>query len=133
MKVMLDTDICIYIINRKPTEVLARFSNFEVGEIAVSSVTVGELMYGAMKSQKPLQNQNALEQFLLPLTIVPFDDNAAKVYGKVRADLEKSGQPIGALDTLIAAQALQLGLILVTNNTREFSRIPELVVETWVQ
>ena len=132
MKVLLDSDICIYIIKRKPADVLKRFQEFEPGEIAVSSITVAELMYAASKSQKPRQNQSAIEQFLTPLSVLPFDDTSAVIYGHVRANLERLGTPIGPFDTLIAAQALQQKVVLVTNNVREFARIPGLVVENWV-
>jgi len=132
MKVLLDTNICIYIIKQKPPEVLQRFTTFAVGEVMVSSVTAAELMYGAQKSQRAAQNQQAVEQFLLPLVVAEFDYAAALVYGRIRAHLERQGTPIGALDIFIAAHALQLGVPLVTNNTRAFSRVPGLPVENWV-
>ena len=120
MKYLLDTNICIYVIKRKPLQVLQKFSACSVGEIGVSSITVAELQYGVHKSQHLLQNQRALTQFLLPLVIADFDDQAAVAYGKIRAALEAQGTPIGSLDTLIAAHALGLDVTLVTNNTREF-------------
>jgi len=98
----------------------------------VSSVTVAELYFGVQKRQRPAQNEQALEQFLIPLAVVGFDLAAAIEYGRVRAALEKRGPPIGPLDTLIAAHALSLDLTLVTNNTREFERVPDLSVENWV-
>ena len=131
MNRMLDTDICIYIIKHKPPQVLAAFLTFQPGEIAISSISVAELMYGAIKSRKPEQNLSAIEHFLMPLTILSFDETCAAIYGSVRADLEKAGTPIGSLDMLIAAHALQRGLIVVTNNTREFTRVAGLVVENW--
>ena len=131
MKLMLDTNICIYIIKQKPPEVLVRFNSYEVGDIAVSSITVAELQFGVRKSQQPERNQHALDQFLLPLTVVDFDQAAAATYGEVRASLERQGQPIGPLDMLIAAHALSLKLTLVTNNVGEFDRVQGLVVKNW--
>mgnify|MGYP001800797002 CR=1 FL=1 len=131
MKYLLDTNICIYIIKRKPPEVINRFRSFEVGDIGVSTITVAELTHGTQKSQQPEKNQAALDQFLLPLEIVDFNMAAAQTYGTIRAQLEKKGTPIGPLDFLIAAQALSLGISLVTNNAREFLRVPGLTVENW--
>lgn len=132
MIILLDTDICIYIIRRKPITVLQKFNSYAVGDIGVSSVTVAELFVGAQKSHHPAQNQQAVEQFLLPLTIATFDYAAAVAYGHVRATLEQQGTPIGALDTLIAAHAVSLGVTIATNNGREFTRVPGLTVEDWV-
>lgn len=132
MIVLLDTNICIYIMRQKPIAVLQRFSEYTPGEIGVSSITVGELFVGAQKSQQPAQNHYAVEQFLLPLTIAQFDYDAAVKYGQVRASLEQQGTQIGALDTLIAAHALSLDVTLVTNNVREFSRVADLKVENWL-
>jgi tRNA(fMet)-specific endonuclease VapC len=133
MKYMLDTDICIDLIRRKPPALLARIQAAAIGDIGVSSVTVAELSYGAHRSQQPQQNQQALEQFLLPLLIVDFDYAAALVYGQIRADLERRDTPIGSLDTLIAAHALSLGATLVTRNTDEFQRVSQLAVADWSQ
>jgi tRNA(fMet)-specific endonuclease VapC len=132
MIIFLDTDICIYIIRQKPIAVLQRFNTYIPGDIGVSTITVAELLVGAQKSQRPQQNHAAVEQFLFPLTIVPFDYDAALTYGHVRAALERQGTPIGALDMLIAAQAVSLGVTLATNNGREFMRVPGLTVEDWV-
>jgi len=110
---------------------LERFEEFEVGEIGVSVITVSELRYGVQKSARPQQNSRALEQFLLPLEIVDFSEEATKDYGRIRAALERQGTPIGPLDTLIAALAVSLGTTLVTNNTREFERVPGLRIEDW--
>jgi tRNA(fMet)-specific endonuclease VapC len=132
MIVVLDTNICIHIIRQKPLEVLQKFNTYTVGDIGVSTITVAELFVGAQKSQRPSQNQHAVEQFLLPLTIAPFDYDAAMTYGKIRAALEQQGMPIGAFDTLIAAHAVSLGVTLATNNVREFTRVPNLKVEDWV-
>jgi tRNA(fMet)-specific endonuclease VapC len=132
MKFLLDTNICIYIIKQKPTEVLQKFNAYNVGDIGISSITVAELEFGVQKSKYPDQNERALEQFLLPLTVVDFDNAAAIVYGKIRASLEKQGTAIGSLDTLIAAHAVSLGLTLITNNVKEFSRVADLKLENWV-
>ena len=133
MKYMLDTNICIYLIKHQPREVIEKFQEIAPGEISVSTVTVAEMMYGVEKSQYKEKNQAALQAFLTPLEIVDFDFAAAQQYGAVRAYLEKTGKPIGAYDLMIAAQALSLGLILVTNNVQEFERIPGLAVENWVE
>ena len=133
MKFLLDTNICIYLIKKKPPKVMPKFSSYAVGDIGVSSVTVAELQFGVQKSLRPAQNEHALELFLLPLTIVDFDYQAAVVYGNIRAALERQGTPIGSLDMLIAAHALSLNMTLVTNNTREFARIPGLKVENWAE
>jgi len=132
MRFMLDTNICIYVIKKRPLAVFQKFSEYPVGEIGLSSVTVAELCFGVQKSQSPEKNQSALEDFLLPLTILDFDYNAAMIYGNIRATLEKQGTPIGPLDMLIAAHAKSLDITLVTNNTREFTRVPELKFENWV-
>ena len=133
MRFLLDTDICIYIIKRKPQQIVQRFNTLRPSDIGISAITVAELEYGAQKSQKPEQNRAALQQFLIPLEILVFDPQAAQAYGTIRADLERKGQVIGSLDMLIAAQAQSQGIILVTNNVREFSRIPNLRVENWVE
>lgn len=131
MRLMLDTNICIYIIKQKPAEVLARFNSYAVGDIAVSSITAAELWLGVWKSQQQERNQTALGQFLLPLLVVDFDQSAAATYGEVRATLERQGRPLGPLDMLIAAHALSLQLPLVTNNAGEFEQVQGLVVENW--
>ena len=132
MKVMLDTNICIYVIKRRPVSVLQRFRFFPAGDIGISAITLAELEYGAAKSAQPKQNREALEAFVSPLEVAPFDRHATEAYGKIRAALEKRGRPIGALDLLIAAHALSLGVRVVTNNEREFKRVPGLRVENWV-
>lgn len=128
--ILLDTNICIYIINAKPPEVLARFRGYRLGEIGLSSIVAAELAYGVARSDSE-RNRRALEMFLAPLEIVPFDERAVWAYGRLRADLERQGQPIGALDTMIAAHALSLEATLVTNNTREFSCVAGLRLENW--
>jgi len=128
---MLDTNICIYIIKKKPIEVLTKLQQHKIEEIGISSITLSELEYGVSKSAKSQQNKLALAQFLAPIEIVSYDDNAATAYGQIRSTLEKQGTPIGSLDTLIGAHALSIGCTLVTNNTKEFTRIPNLLVENW--
>lgn len=132
MRFLLDTNICIYIIKQKPPEVLQRFNTYQIGDIGISAITVAELEFGVQKSQFPVRNQQALVQFLLPLTIADFDRSAGLVYGDLRATLEKQGTPIGSLDTLIAAHALSLQVTLITNNLKEFSRVPNLQLDNWV-
>jgi len=130
---LLDTNICIYIIKRKPIKVFEKFKSLAFGSIGISSITLAELQYGIMKSSIPERNREALEIFLTPLEIVDFDYNATIEYGKIRADLERKGTPIGPLDTLIASHALSLDLTLITNNEKEFSRIPGLKIENWTK
>ncbi len=131
MKYLLDTNICIYIINARPAHVLERFRRESIGDIGISVITAAELAYGVAKSGSS-KNRLALEKFLAPLEIVAFDADVFWYYAEIRADLEKRGQPIGALDTLIAAQAVALGAMLVTNNGSEFSRVKGLRIENWV-
>jgi tRNA(fMet)-specific endonuclease VapC len=128
---MLDTNTCIYVIKQKPAKVIERFKQTEVSQIGISSITLSELLYGVSKSSKPEQNQIALSQFVAPLEILPYDDGAAQYYGDLRAG-KRQGTPIGSLDMLIAAHALSLGCILITNNEKEFTRIPNLKVDNWV-
>lgn len=129
---MLDTNICIYVINARPPVVLARFKQERLGQIGVSSVTAAELAYGVAKSGST-RNREALELFLAPLEVLPFDASAIWRYGELRFGLEKRGQTIGALDTMIAAHALASNAILVTNSTREFARVPDLRLQNWAE
>jgi len=131
MKLLLDTNICIYLIKKKPPSVIREFNAYPVGTIGISSITVAELEFGVQKSRYPSENQEALEQFLLPLVVLDFDRQAARAYGKLRALLESRGRVIGALDMLIAAHALSQNLPLATNNVKEFSRVPGLKVLNW--
>jgi tRNA(fMet)-specific endonuclease VapC len=131
MRFMLDTNICIYAIKHRPPEVLAALRAHEGAGLGLSTVTVAELEYGAAKSGS-MRNQSALRQFLEPLDIADFDQAAAASYGRLRALLEAAGTPIGPLDTQIAAHALALGVTLVSNNTREFARVPGLRLDNWV-
>ena len=129
--ILLDTNICIYIINQKPPSVLERFKDYSAGEIAVSSIVAAELAFGVEKTGST-RNKQALELFLAPMTVAPFDAGCVWAYARLRTQLEKMGQAIGSLDTMIAAQALALDLPLVTNNQREFSRVQNLKLENWV-
>lgn len=129
---MLDTNICIYIINARPPAVLARFRKEHLGSIGISSVTAAELAFGVAKSGSA-RNHEALEMFMATLEIMPFDASTIWHYGELRAELERRGQPIGALDTMIAAHALAANTILVTNNTREFVRVPALRLQNWAE
>jgi tRNA(fMet)-specific endonuclease VapC len=133
MEYLLDTNICIYIIKKKPIGVFEKFKSLSIGSIGISSITLAELQYGIMKSSSPEKNQEALDKFITPLEIIDFDYNATIEYGKIRADLEQKGTSIGPLDTLIAAHAKSLDLILVTNNEKEFERILELKLENWTK
>jgi tRNA(fMet)-specific endonuclease VapC len=131
MKLMLDTNICIYIIKQQPPAVLKRFLEYQVGDIGISSITLSELRYGVAKSKHREKNAKALDEFIIPLDIASFDEEAALAYGDIRTTLEKSGTSIGAMDMLIAAHASSMGVTLVTNNTGEFSRIPTLKIVDW--
>ena len=128
---MLDTNICVFAIKKRPEKVLSRLQSHKPSEICISSITYAELCHGVEKSQSKARNRLALTLFLSAISIVPFDQAAATEYGKVRAALEQRGTPIGPLDTQIAAHAKAMGITLVTNNTREFSRVEGLDVEDW--
>ena len=131
VKYLPDTDICIALINERPQGVIERFRRHEVGDIGVSSITVNELAFGVAKTGSK-RNAHTLHKFLLPLEIMPFTADAAFVAGTVRAVLEKRGKPIGPMDLLIASHAKALDVTVVTNNTREFGRVPGLKVQNWV-
>ena len=133
MKYMLDTNICIYTIKHKPPEVIKAFLCHEPDDMCISSITYGELMHGVEKSQAVERNRAAITLFLSAISILPFGSDAAEEYGAVREDLERKGTPIGPMDMLIAGHARSRGLILVTNNTREFFRVNELEVEDWTK
>lgn len=132
MTYLLDTNICIYALKKRPPEVLQRFREVGRGAVAVSVITVMELRQGAEKSERVAENHSRLDFFLHPMKILPFDSEAALQGARLRAHLERQGTKIGDLDTLIAAQALAADLILVTNNLREFKRVPGLRTENWV-
>ncbi|NET62514.1 MAG: type II toxin-antitoxin system VapC family toxin [Symploca sp. SIO2E6] len=132
MRFLLDTNTCIYIIKQKPPKVLEKFRTLDISEVGISSITVAELEYGIYKSQRQQRNRAALNQFLISLEVVPFDERATQTYGRIRAELERQGIVIGSMDMLIASQAISLRLVLVTNNVRELSRIPGLVIDNWI-
>ena len=133
MRYMLDTNICIYIIREKPVKVLKKLRSFDISDIAISAITHSELEYGVVKSHRSKENREALARFLSPLEIVPYDDKAAVNYGEIRSHLEKKGAVIGAMDLLIGAHAGSIPVTLVTNNLREFKRIPGLRIENWAK
>ena len=132
MSYLLDTNICIYIIKRKPIAVLKQVQSRQPGEIALSTITLAELEYGIARSRYPDRNRVALLEFLLPFAILDFDQMAAAEYGRIRSVLESKGKPIGPMDLLLAAQARSHNLALVTNNEKEFRRIDGLRIENWV-
>lgn len=129
---MLDTNICIYAIKQKPQKVIDRVRALKMSDLGISSIVLSELEYGAEKSSNPVQNKVALMQFLAGIDIAGYDATAARHYGEIRTYLESNGQIIGAMDILIAAHARSLGAILVTNNEKEFGRVPGLKIENWV-
>lgn len=133
MKYMLDTNICIYTIKHKPPEVIKNFLRHNPDEMCISSITYAELMHGVEKSQAVERNRMAITLFLSAITILPFNQYAAEEYGKVRAELERKGTPIGPMDMLIAGHARAEELVLVTNNTREFFRVENLEAEDWTK
>jgi len=132
MKYLLDTNICVELIRQKSQTLITRLVTCSPGEVAVSTITVAELAYGVQKSSQIRKNQAAFEQFLLPLEIADFDQRASLAYGTLRAMLEREGNMVGAMDMLIGAHALSLEVTLVTNNTNEFKRIPNLNLEDWM-
>ena len=132
MTIMLDTNICIYIMKKKPETVLNQLKKYEKGEICISAITLAELEYGVSKSSSPSKNQLALTIFLSGISVLPFDEKASVEYGNIRAELEKQGKPIVANDLLIVAHARSLNFTLITNNTKEFNRANGLKVENWV-
>ena len=133
MAYVLDTNICIYIIKKKPKKVLETLKRKKISSIGISTITLSELEYGIVKSQAPGKNRLALIEFIAPLKIYNYDDMAAKNYGEIRAYLEKIGKTIGPLDMLIAAHVRSLGYILVTNNEKKFINVPNLKVENWAK
>ncbi len=131
MQYLLDTNIFIYLCKGTYPAIADHIRSFGPGDIVISSITLAELEFGIAKSAKPEKNRKHFQELLLPFEILPFDSQAAIEYGIIRNCLEKAGSPIGPLDTLIAAHALAMGACLVTNNEREFSRVPGLRVENW--
>lgn len=133
MKYLLDTNICIYIIKQKDSALLRRLQSFKEGEIGISAITIAELEYGVARSAQSQRNRLALASFLIPFEVVDFDQEAAMDYGLIRAWLDKEGKPIGSMDMLLAAQARSKGIVLVTNNEREFGKVPGLQLENWTK
>lgn len=131
MKYMLDTNICIYAIKQKPEEVFLRLQEVNPSDVCISAVTYAELAHGVEKSAAADRNRVALALLLANIEILSFDMDAAGEYGRLRADLEKKGTPIGPLDMMIAGHARSVDCTLVTNNTREFSRVDGLKIENW--
>lgn len=130
---LLDTNICIYLINQRPESVIRRFSTLKPSQVSLSMVTWGELYYGAYKSEKLQHNLRNLQQLSGLLEVLPLPVAAAEHYGRLRADLQRVGRPIGGNDLWIAAHALAEGHILVTHNTKEFEWVEGLSVENWVE
>ncbi len=133
LKFMLDTNICVYVMKRNPAEALQKFQQVGVEHMCISSIALAELEYGIFKSKAFIKNRLALSLFLVGMRVMPFGAREAEEYGKIRAALEKEGTPIGPLDMQIAAHAKSLGLTLVTNNVREFSRVDNLSIENWTK
>ena len=129
---LLDTNICIYIINKRPQSVMQKICSLNPNDVKISSVSVAELEYGASKSERRDQNRKALCHFLSPFEIITFDALDAEIYGIIRAELERQGKIIGPYDMQLAAQALARGLTFVTNNSDEFTRVKKLKVENWL-
>ena len=130
---LLDTNHCIFLINHKYPQVGRRLARQKVGAVAVSTITTAELWHGVENSARKEQNQAALGKFLLPLEVLPFDEKAVQAYGNIRCQLERMGKVIGAMDLLIAAHAVSSGAVLVSQNLREFQRVPGLKLEDWTQ
>lgn len=133
MTYMLDTNICIYAMKKRPEQVLKRLKEALHSGVCISSITLAELEYGMKHSSNPAKNEEALLRFLVPFSILDFGPNAASEYGEIRARLQEQGTPIGPLDMLIAGHARSERLVLVTNNVREFERVPGLAIENWAE
>jgi tRNA(fMet)-specific endonuclease VapC len=131
MRYLLDTDTCLYIMNEQPEKVFRKAATLAVGDVGLSSITFHELAFGIANSQKAAANRLRLEAFVARVPVQPFDEAAADKAAEVRLELKRKGTPVGCYDLLIAAHALQLGLILVTNKLREFKRISKLKLENW--
>ncbi len=133
MHYLIDTNICIYLMNQRPHNLIQKIKRFLLGDIGISSITLAELQYGVSKSKKKEKNQSRLNEFLVPFEILPFDERHTITYGEIRSQLEKAGRIIGPLDLLIAAHALTEELVLITNNDKEFKRVKGLSVENWTK
>ena len=132
MMFLIDTNICIYIINDHPPEVIQKFREIGIGNIYISSITVSELQYGACKSKQIKKHLKRLDEFLIPFEIISYDESAANYYGRIRSYLEKQGNVIGPFDMLVAAHALSENLTLITKSEKEFKRVKSLKVENWI-
>jgi tRNA(fMet)-specific endonuclease VapC len=132
MSYLLDTNICIYIINKKPAALLSRLTLLQPEDIKISSIVLAELEYGVFKSKMQEKNRAALHNFVSSFEIIPFDQRDVEIFGLLRAELEHRGEVIGPYDMMIAAQAISRAYTLVTNNIKEFQRIPQLNLENWV-
>jgi tRNA(fMet)-specific endonuclease VapC len=133
IKFMLDTDICSYIMREKPIQVLERFDLYEMEQFCISVVSYAEFIYGIQKSSHPEKHKQLVENFILHVDIIPWNRSAAEQYGQIRKELENRGQAVGNMDMMIAAHARSLGMTLVTNNERHFSRIAGLTIENWTK
>lgn len=133
MKYLLDTDICIYVINKRPAKVIEKLRKFEPGKLGISVITLSELQKGVSKSLHKKKNQDVLDHFISVFTVLSYEPSDAKAYGEVVANLEDKGQVIGGNDLFIAAHALSRKLTLVTNNEKEFNRVKGLKVENWAR
>ena len=132
MLYLLDTNTCIYFLNRSSERIISQFKKYSPSEIVLPSITVAELFYGAEKSKARKKNWAVVEEFVSNFGIVPFDEKSCQTYAKIRASLEKSGVPMGPMDLLIASISLANNFILVTNKIKEFRRIKGLKLENWV-
>ena len=132
MQRLLDTNTCIYYLNRVSENLIAQFRKYSPSGIKLSSITVAELFFGVEKSSAKKKNRAIVESFVSTFEIIPFDEAGSRTYAKIRASLEKKGSPIGPMDLLIASVSLTNNFILVTNNTKEFSRIRKLKLENWL-
>ena len=133
LRYLLDTNICIYLAKHKPISVMHKFEQLSVGEVGMSTITFGELVYGAQKSDHPKKTLQLLQDITSLIPVLPISIETGTHYGEIRSKLEKQGKPIGNNDLWIAAHALDLNLTLVTNNIKEFSRVTHLKLENWVK
>ncbi len=133
MTYLLDTDICIYIIKNRYVSLIKKLKRVGIENVGISAVTVAELEYGVSNSDRSGESRARLYEFMVPFAFIDFDLNAARQYGKIRKELKDLGQPIGPMDTLIAAIAMAHGQILVTNNGKEFGKVPGLKTENWIE
>ena len=132
IRYMLDTDACIALIKDRPASMRSRLFLLTPEEVGISGIVAAELWFGVANSQKKKKNQAALKDFLEFITLLDLPCEASPIYGQMRAQLQKKGTPIGAMDLLIASHALFIDTVLVTNNTREFERVPDLKIENWL-